>query len=112
MKWDGYRPLVGQWADGRVAIRNRNGSDLARAFPELEAAVRRQPDDTALDGELIVRDRPRPPCCRRAPIGLPFWVIIRPARWTGSACPAERGLAHGGLDAAEDQLLELFGPGE
>ncbi|WP_327722263.1 hypothetical protein OG381_47955 [Streptomyces sp. NBC_00490] len=53
-KWDGYRALAGRWADGRVAVRSRNGSDLARAFPEIEEAVRRLPDDTALDCERIV----------------------------------------------------------
>ncbi|MDQ0605506.1 ATP-dependent DNA ligase [Streptomyces canus] len=53
-KWDGYRALAGRWADGRVAVRSRNGSDLARAFPEIEEAVRRLPDDTAVDCELIV----------------------------------------------------------
>ncbi|MGW7210511.1 ATP-dependent DNA ligase [Streptomyces sp. NPDC054837] len=53
-KWDGYRALAGRWADGRVAVRSRNGSDLARAFPEIEEAVRLLPDDTAVDCELIV----------------------------------------------------------
>jgi ATP-dependent DNA ligase len=27
-KWDGSRALVGRWADGRVAVRSRHGSDL------------------------------------------------------------------------------------
>ncbi|MEU5323996.1 ATP-dependent DNA ligase [Streptomyces sp. NPDC021056] len=54
LKWDGYRALVGRWADGRVAVQSRNGSDLARAFPEVGEAVRRLPDDTAVDCELIV----------------------------------------------------------
>ncbi|MDQ0595982.1 ATP-dependent DNA ligase [Streptomyces canus] len=54
LKWDGYRALAGRWAHGRVAVRSRNGSDLARAFPEIEEAVRRLPDDTAVDCELIV----------------------------------------------------------
>ncbi|MDQ0605407.1 hypothetical protein QF037_009752 [Streptomyces canus] len=53
-KWDGYRALAGRWADGRVAVRSRNGSDLSAAFPEIEEAVRRLPDDTAVDCELIV----------------------------------------------------------
>ncbi|MCX5336568.1 hypothetical protein [Streptomyces sp. NBC_00140] len=53
-KWDGYRALAGRWADGHVAVQSRHGSDLARAFPEIEEAVRRLPDDTAIDCELIV----------------------------------------------------------
>ncbi|MDQ0605275.1 ATP-dependent DNA ligase [Streptomyces canus] len=54
LKWDGYRALAGRWADGRVAVRSRHGSDLSVAFPEIEEAVRRLPDDTAVDCELIV----------------------------------------------------------
>ncbi|MEU5323991.1 hypothetical protein AB0G67_45810 [Streptomyces sp. NPDC021056] len=52
--WAALRALAGRWADGRVAVRSRNGGDLARAFPEIEEAVRLFPDDTAVDGELIV----------------------------------------------------------
>ncbi|WP_327722348.1 ATP-dependent DNA ligase [Streptomyces sp. NBC_00490] len=54
LKWDGYRALVGRWADGRVAVRSRHGSDLAGAFREIEGTVGRLPDDTAIDCELIV----------------------------------------------------------
>ncbi|AZP14739.1 ATP-dependent DNA ligase [Streptomyces aquilus] len=54
LKWDGYRALVGRWADGRVAVRSRNGGDLTASFPEIEEAVRLLPDDTAVDGELVV----------------------------------------------------------
>ncbi|MDT7847383.1 ATP-dependent DNA ligase [Streptomyces justiciae] len=53
-KWDGYRALAGKWADGGVAVQSRNGTDLTRAFPEIEQAVRQLPDDTAVDCELIV----------------------------------------------------------
>ncbi|MFD3839779.1 hypothetical protein ACFWWC_26510 [Streptomyces sp. NPDC058642] len=37
-----------------VAVQSRHGSDLSRAFPEIEEAVRRLPGDTAVDGELVV----------------------------------------------------------
>jgi ATP-dependent DNA ligase len=52
LKWDGYRALAGRWADGRVAVRSRNGSDLGAAFPEIEEAVRQLPDDAAVDCEF------------------------------------------------------------
>ncbi|WP_405904804.1 hypothetical protein OG742_00795 [Streptomyces sp. NBC_00828] len=51
-KWDGYRALVGRWADGRVLIRSRAGGDLTGAFPEIVAAAADLPDDTALDGVM------------------------------------------------------------
>ncbi|WP_405467189.1 ATP-dependent DNA ligase [Streptomyces canus] len=53
-KWDGYRALVGRWYGGRVLIRSRAGGDLTGAFPEIVAAAADLPDDTALDGELVV----------------------------------------------------------
>ncbi|MFD6597665.1 ATP-dependent DNA ligase [Streptomyces coelicoflavus] len=58
-KWDGYRALVGRWADGRVLIRSRAGGDLTGAFPEIAAAAADLPDDTALDGELVVWENGR-----------------------------------------------------
>ncbi|MFF4276905.1 hypothetical protein [Streptomyces sp. NPDC001536] len=51
--------VAGRWADGRIALRSRNGSDLSRAFPEIEEAVRRLPDDTTVDCEPIVREAGR-----------------------------------------------------
>ncbi|MEV7891839.1 ATP-dependent DNA ligase [Streptomyces sp. NPDC002817] len=88
MKWDGYRALAGRWAEGRVAVRNRNGSDLARAFPEIEEAVRRLPDDTAIDCELVVWEAGRlafraspaahapPRCgCGRAAVEFPAHLV-------------------------------------
>ncbi|WP_331732781.1 ATP-dependent DNA ligase [Streptomyces sp. NBC_00015] len=53
-KWDGYRALVGRRSGGGVLIRSRAGSDLTGAFPEIVAAAAGLPDDTALDGELVV----------------------------------------------------------
>ncbi|MFD3620643.1 hypothetical protein ACFWWT_36505 [Streptomyces sp. NPDC058676] len=46
--------MASRWADGRVAVRSRHGSDLGEAFPDIEEAVHRLPDDTAVDCELIV----------------------------------------------------------
>ncbi|MFC7841918.1 ATP-dependent DNA ligase [Streptomyces sp. NPDC057382] len=54
LKFDGYRALAGRWADSRIPVRSRNGTDLTRAFPEAADAVYRLPDDTAVDCELVV----------------------------------------------------------
>ncbi|WP_079072776.1 ATP-dependent DNA ligase [Streptomyces canus] len=53
-KWDGYRALLGRWTGDRVMIRSRSGGNLTPAFPEIVAAASELPDDTALDGELVV----------------------------------------------------------
>lgn len=53
-KWDGYRALLGRWPGDRVLIRSRRGGNLTAAFPEIVAAASQLPDDTALDGELVV----------------------------------------------------------
>ncbi|MFL9658678.1 ATP-dependent DNA ligase [Streptomyces sp. PB17] len=54
-KWDGYRAQLARWADGRVLLRSRRGTDMTGAFPEIrDAALAQLPDDTGLDGELVV----------------------------------------------------------
>lgn len=56
-KYDGYRGLVARWADGRVLIQSRNGSDMTAAFPEIADAARALPpqvSDLLLDGELVI----------------------------------------------------------
>jgi hypothetical protein len=61
LKRDGYRALVGRWAEGRVAVRSRHGSNLARAFPEIEEAFRRPPAATLYDplhGTVSEEQRP------------------------------------------------------
>lgn len=49
---EGYRALAGRWADGRVAVRSRNGTDLSGAFPEIAHAVEQLPVDTAVDAVM------------------------------------------------------------
>lgn len=53
-KWDGFRVLVFRSGD-RVTIQGRGGDDLAYAFPDAVASIRRAlPDRIVVDGELIV----------------------------------------------------------
>lgn len=58
-KWDGYRALLGRWADGTVMIRSRRGTDMTAAFPEITAAAARLPADIGPDGELVVWEHQR-----------------------------------------------------
>jgi ATP-dependent DNA ligase len=54
-KWDGFRAFLAVRSDGRVMLRSRNGSDMTRAFPEVErSAAEELPVDVLLDGELVV----------------------------------------------------------
>ncbi|MFP3581354.1 ATP-dependent DNA ligase [Arthrobacter sp. SIMBA_036] len=53
-KWDGYRTIVLNDADG-VTLWSRQGKELSRIFPELCAAVRGQvPPGVVLDGETVI----------------------------------------------------------
>ncbi|MER6433213.1 ATP-dependent DNA ligase [Streptomyces sp900105245] len=54
-KWDGFRAAVSADA-GAVALRSRRGTQMGPAFPEIVAGTSQLPDQTALDGELIVWD--------------------------------------------------------
>jgi bifunctional non-homologous end joining protein LigD len=61
VKWDGARALA-YVADGAVTIRNRNGSDVTAAFPEIAAALARAAGRRTLilDGEVTAFDGERP----------------------------------------------------
>ncbi|MFF0674221.1 ATP-dependent DNA ligase [Streptomyces tendae] len=55
MEKDGYRAQIARYADGRVLLRSRQGTDMTAAFPEIvDAALAQLPADTGLDGELVV----------------------------------------------------------
>ncbi|MGW2841800.1 ATP-dependent DNA ligase [Streptomyces sp. NPDC001493] len=55
-KWDGFRALVSVEDGGRVVLRSRRGTDMAPAFVEIVTAAGQLPEETALDGELVVWD--------------------------------------------------------
>ncbi|MEU9272740.1 ATP-dependent DNA ligase [Streptomyces sp. NPDC048251] len=58
-KWDGYRAQLARYADGRVLLHSRRGTDMTPSFPEIEAAAAQLPGDTGLDGELVVWEEGR-----------------------------------------------------
>lgn len=51
-KWDGFRSL--SWSSPELRLDSRNQRPLLRYFPELEPALRQLPDDTVVDGEIVV----------------------------------------------------------
>ncbi|OWA00995.1 hypothetical protein B9W62_35760 [Streptomyces sp. CS113] len=53
---DGFRAQLARYADGRVQLRSRKGTDMTPSFPGIrDAALGHLPDDTTfLDGELVV----------------------------------------------------------
>ena len=53
--WDGVRALA-SIQDGRVALWGRDLVDLTDRYPEVQALVGLAPDETIVDGELIVSD--------------------------------------------------------
>ncbi|MFJ3229229.1 ATP-dependent DNA ligase [Streptomyces sp. NPDC086783] len=55
-KWDGYRAQLARYADGRVLLRSRRGTDMTASFHEIRTGAAQLPGDTALDGELVVWD--------------------------------------------------------
>ncbi len=65
IKWDGARALA-YVADGTVTIRNRNGSDVTTAFPEIAAALTTAAGHRTLilDGEVAAFDGERPSLAR------------------------------------------------
>jgi ATP-dependent DNA ligase len=66
-KWDGFRSIVFRDGD-EVEIGSRNERPMARYFPEIVAAVKRNvPERCVLDGEIVVVGADRR--------GLDFWAL-------------------------------------
>jgi bifunctional non-homologous end joining protein LigD len=56
LKYDGYRVVGGRSGDD-IALRSRNGNDMARALPDIAEAIARLPfRDFIIDGEVVVHD--------------------------------------------------------
>lgn len=51
-KWDGFRSVT--WAAPHTRIDSRNQRPLLRYFPELEPGIGQLPEDTVVDGEIVV----------------------------------------------------------
>lgn len=65
-KWDGIRVLA-TVDDGHLSLVTRNGNDVAVAWPELAPLADVVPDETTIDGEIVVLDdRLRPDFSRIA----------------------------------------------
>ena len=55
MKWDGYR-AIGAKREGKVQLYSRNNLDFREKFAEITEALAELPDDTVIDGEIVVVD--------------------------------------------------------
>ncbi|WP_314426648.1 non-homologous end-joining DNA ligase [uncultured Microbacterium sp.] len=57
VKWDGIR-AIGTWADGRMRLHARSGTDITARYPELTAdgAPFLPVDDAIVDGEIVAFD--------------------------------------------------------
>ena len=55
LKLDGYRALAIK-TDGKVQLRSRNDKDFTIRYPSIAKALTRLPNETVVDGELVVLD--------------------------------------------------------
>ena len=55
LKLDGYRALAIK-TDGKVQLRSRNDKDFTIRYPSIAKALIRLPNETVVDGELVVLD--------------------------------------------------------
>jgi bifunctional non-homologous end joining protein LigD len=52
LKLDGYRAIAFK-RDGDIGLRSRNGNDFGPRYPAVLRGLKRLPDDTIVDGELV-----------------------------------------------------------
>ncbi|GAB3634200.1 ATP-dependent DNA ligase [Microbacterium shaanxiense] len=57
IKWDGIR-AIGTWAEGRMSLHARSGTDITARYPELTAdgAPHLAVEDAVIDGEIVALD--------------------------------------------------------
>jgi bifunctional non-homologous end joining protein LigD len=53
LKFDGYRTLAIK-AGGKVHLRSRNDNDFNGRYPSIVKALNAMPDDSVIDGEVVV----------------------------------------------------------
>ena len=53
--FDGYRAL-GMKTGGKVRLLSRNGKDFPKRFATITMALEKLPDETVIDGEIIIYD--------------------------------------------------------
>ena len=97
LKLDGYRALVIK-NRGVVTLFSRRGNDLNRPFSGILAAFSFLPDDTIVDGELVVLDNE----------GMPSFSALQHSRFTPDALHfyAFDLLAYQGKDVRKLPLVE------
>ena len=54
LKLDGYRAIA--FGSGKVHLRSRNDNDFAARCPGVVEALQAFPDETVVDGEIVVLD--------------------------------------------------------
>jgi bifunctional non-homologous end joining protein LigD len=55
LKFDGYRALAIK-SGGKVSLRSRNDNDFNDRYPAIVKALAAMPDETVVDGEIVVLD--------------------------------------------------------
>lgn len=60
LKLDGYRALAIKSA-GKIELRSRNNNDFSSKFPSIPKALKKLPNETVIDGELVALDPSRRP---------------------------------------------------
>ncbi|MFF3290692.1 ATP-dependent DNA ligase [Streptomyces sp. NPDC003023] len=119
-KFDGHRMVIFRLG-GEVLLQARSGRIVTAAFPDLAAAARELPDDTVLDGEVVVWRNGRTDFAavqKRAaatPGRAPALARALPASYAAFDLLAEAGedlrpLAYGRRRARLVALTEPLGP--
>ena len=78
LKLDGFRSLAVK-TGGKVHLRSRNDKDFNGKYPSLVKALADMPDETVLDGEVVVLDaegRPSFNLLQNSAAGMPLHYFI------------------------------------
>jgi len=93
VKFDGYRALAIK-SVGQVRLRSRNDKDFTSRYPGVVAALASLPDETVIDGEVVVLDSAGKP------------VVSLPERRDERALLRLRLASAGGKDVTGEPLVK------
>ena len=80
LKYDGYRAIASR-SGKQVHLRSRNDKDFAARYPPIAVALKKLPDETTVDGEIVALDEQGRPSfnalqnAKGVPANLVFFVF-------------------------------------
>src|SRR3954471_19461047 len=75
LKFDGYRAIAFK-SGGKIQLRSRNDNDFSVRYADVMKGLAKLPDETVIDGEVLLRRPPKSAHAASSSVGRPLHVGI------------------------------------